>query len=285
MENEATVNVTATTRRTELTFRDIRADEIELRIGTATEKGYTLLLYKNARVDMAMLDETIGQMNWQRDHKEVKGNLYCGIGIFDEYMGTWVWKWDCGAESFSDKEKGEASDSFKRAGFNWGIGRELYTAPFIWINCECENKKVPPQEQKRVNGMRVREIAIANKKIVGLEIIDNKGQVVYTTRNLPKQESADKSKAQEENIAPKFKHTGEAIIGVPADENNLTFALQEVIATDYPDTAEAIKTTGLDLTKVAKAFGVALWQLSLDDIKTAIKMKEEANEKVNKNEE
>lgn len=117
-------------------FRTLRADEIDVRVGSVSQRGATLLLYKNARVDMQVLDETVGQLNWQRDHKEIKGNLYCGIGIRDQ--NGWTWKWDCGTESNTEAEKGEASDSFKRAGFNWGIGRELYTAPVVFISCETE---------------------------------------------------------------------------------------------------------------------------------------------------
>lgn len=126
-----------------MNFRPLKADEIEVRVGGVYKSGVTFLLYKNARVDMAILDETVGEFNWQRDHKEVKGNLYCGIGIRDiTFDGAcdWVWKWDCGTESYTEKEKGEASDSFKRAGFNWGIGRELYTAPFIYLPCATVQK-------------------------------------------------------------------------------------------------------------------------------------------------
>ena len=134
-------------------FRKLKAEEIDVKVGSVSKKGYTLLLYKNARVDMEILDETVGAENWQRDHKECKGNLYCGIGInitsliknAEEaicFQDRWVWKWDCGTESaFGDKEKGEASDSFKRAGFNWGIGRELYTSPTIFIACETKNNE------------------------------------------------------------------------------------------------------------------------------------------------
>lgn len=104
-----------------LTFRKLTADELEARVSTVTAKGCSVLIYKNARVDMAVLDETVGQMNWQRNHREEKGNLFCGIGIKDTDTGEWVWKWDCGSESYTEKEKGEASDSFKRAGFNWGM--------------------------------------------------------------------------------------------------------------------------------------------------------------------
>lgn len=122
--------------------RLLRADEIECRVGTANAKGFSLLLYKDARVDMNILDETVGSLNWQREHKEIKGNLYCGVSIWDEKKQQWNTKWDCGVESNTEKEKGEASDSFKRACFNvlGGIGRELYTAPFIWINGNTQDK-------------------------------------------------------------------------------------------------------------------------------------------------
>ena len=115
----------------EYMFRDLKADEIDVRIAQVKSTGVSLLLYKDARVDQNILDETLTPFKWQREHKELKGNIYCGISIYDEERKQWVTKWDCGKESFSDSEKGEASDSFKRAGFNWGIGRELYTAPFI----------------------------------------------------------------------------------------------------------------------------------------------------------
>lgn len=117
----------------ELKFRNLTADEVEARFGQDYGEWITLLLYKNARVDMAILDETVGPMSWQRDHKEIKGIMYAGIGIYDDDKGVWVWKWDAGTESRTEKEKGEASDSFKRAGVNWGIGRELYKSPAIWL--------------------------------------------------------------------------------------------------------------------------------------------------------
>lgn len=112
-------------------FRNLRADEIELRVGTATAKGFSLLLYKDARCDMNILDETVGAMNWTRSHS--RDNANCVVSIWDSSKEVWVSKEDTGAESFTEKEKGLASDSFKRACVNWGIGRELYTAPFIWI--------------------------------------------------------------------------------------------------------------------------------------------------------
>ncbi len=112
-------------------FRLLRADEIDVRVSTINENGCSLLLYKDARCDQNILDETVGPMNWQRQHGRENAN--CSVGIWDENKKQWVWKEDTGTESNTEKEKGLASDSFKRACFNWGIGRELYTAPFIWI--------------------------------------------------------------------------------------------------------------------------------------------------------
>ncbi len=112
-------------------FRTLEADEIECRINQINEKGLTLLLYKDARCDMNILDETIGPLNWQRKH--TRENANCIVSIYDAGRKEWIEKEDTGTESNTEKEKGLASDSFKRACVNWGIGRELYTAPFIYI--------------------------------------------------------------------------------------------------------------------------------------------------------
>lgn len=151
-------------------FRDLRANEIDVRIASVNDKGVTLLLYKDARVDQNILDETVKPMNWQRDHKELKGNIYCGISIYDGLSKQWITKWDCGKESFTEAEKGEASDSFKRAGFNWGIGRELYTSPFIWIPADKCN--IRDNKGKRVcyDKFIVEAIEIKDKEITGLAI-------------------------------------------------------------------------------------------------------------------
>jgi hypothetical protein len=114
-------------------FRRLYADEIDCRIATISDKGLTLLLYKDARVDQRILDEIVGAENWQRSHEIIGDNLYCNVGIYIESRNEWVWKQDVGTESYTEKQKGQASDSFKRACFNLGIGRELYTAPDIFI--------------------------------------------------------------------------------------------------------------------------------------------------------
>ena len=117
-------------------FRPLYNHEVKVRIDTINDKSAILLLYKDARCDMAVLDDTVGPMNWQRKHYECKGNVYCSIGIRNVDTGEWVWKDDCGAEGNYEKAKSEASDSFKRAGTVWGIGRELYTAPLLKVKPE-----------------------------------------------------------------------------------------------------------------------------------------------------
>lgn len=112
-------------------FRCLHADEIECRVQQVKDNGLILLLYKDARCDMTILDETVGAMDWQREHR--RDNANCVVSIWDSKKGQWISKEDTGKESNTEAEKGLASDSFKRACVNWGIGRELYTAPFIWI--------------------------------------------------------------------------------------------------------------------------------------------------------
>lgn len=117
-------------------MRCLKADEIQCRAQVVKQHGFSLLLYKNARCDMNILDEEFGPMNWKDEYHEVNGNLFCTISVWDEKKEQWISKQDAGAASNMEAEKGHASDAFKRAGFRWGIGRELYTAPFIWIQAK-----------------------------------------------------------------------------------------------------------------------------------------------------
>ena len=152
-------------------FRDLVEDEIECKVSTIKEKGLSLLLYKTARTDMQLLDETVGAYNWQCNYEEVKGNMYCTISIYDKEKQQWISKQDCGVESaFGDKEKGEASDAFKRAGFKWGIGIELYTSPFIWISSDKCNIKSINGKVSCNDKFIVEKIKTENKQIVGLAI-------------------------------------------------------------------------------------------------------------------
>lgn len=169
-------------------FRTLSESEIECRIATVKSSGITLLLYKDARCDMNILDESLGPENWQRTHELINGNLFCNVGINVNYKEeglspVWVWKQDVGTESYTEKEKGQASDSFKRACFNWGIGRELYTAPFIWIPSDkCEIKE---SGKRGTNGNHiltcydrfyVEQIICEEKRIVALSIKNEKSK-------------------------------------------------------------------------------------------------------------
>lgn len=166
-------------------FRKLNADEIECRIGQIKPNGLTLLLYKNARCDMNILDETVGPENWFRDHKELKCRMYCGVGIYNKELNQVIWKWDCGSESNTEAEKGEASDSFKRACVNWGIGRELYTAPFIWIRKEdCAKFSIVGDKARCYDEFEVEKITYKeNGDIDGLSIMNKTtGKRVFVQR-------------------------------------------------------------------------------------------------------
>ena len=163
--------------------RKLLANEIECRVGTCNEKGCSLLLYKTARVDRAILTEMYGN-RWQNDFKVIDGKMYGGIAIYDSELKEWLWRWDCGTESNTEKEKGEASDCFKRAGFKWGIGIELYTAPFIWLNVKTM-KNTNGKYQPISRFFELKEISYAdNGNINHLKIVDDKGTVVYNDRTI-----------------------------------------------------------------------------------------------------
>ena len=167
-------------------FRALKASEIDCRIQSIGQNktgavGTTILLYKDARVDMNILDETVGAMNWQRGHSVIDGNLYCTISIWDEEKEQWIAKSDVGTESNTEKEKGQASDSFKRAGFNWGIGRELYSAPFVYIQLDKSEYKERNGKLTSNAKFKVKDIAYdENRNIVRLIVVDSKGKVRYT---------------------------------------------------------------------------------------------------------
>lgn len=171
-----------------LEFRLLRADEIDCRVATVKENGISLLLYKDARVDQNILDETVGPMNWQRRH--CRENANCIVSIWDAEKGQWIDKEDTGTESYTEKEKGLASDSFKRACFNWGIGRELYTAPFIWILAQhCAIKPYTGRDGKTIykcnDTFSVKDIQYENKNIVGLKIMNVRtNAIVYNMKTV-----------------------------------------------------------------------------------------------------
>lgn len=159
-------------------FRTLRADEIDVRVAMVKQNGLSLLLYKDARCDMNILDETVGSMNWKREH--VRDNANCIVSLWDSEKQQWVSKEDTGTESFTEKEKGLASDSFKRACFNWGIGRELYTAPFIWIKADDADIRQNGNKYTSNERFSIEKIAYDEaKNITGLSIKNSKGKRVF----------------------------------------------------------------------------------------------------------
>ena len=164
-------------------IRLLRADEIECRVSTINVYGLRLLLYKDARVDQRILDEAFTPFGWKRTHQQINGNLYCTVEVWDDSKQQWISKQDVGTASYSDKEKGQASDSFKRACFNWGIGRELYTAPDIWIPAALVNiKENKDKKGHYVTSDRFSVHSIAYnewREISGLVIVNQTGKEVF----------------------------------------------------------------------------------------------------------
>lgn len=168
-------------------FRELREDEIEVRIGSCNAGGVNLLLYKNARVDQSILDETVQPMNWQKGYEVVNGNLFCTVSIWDGEKKMWISKSDVGVESYAEKEKGQASDAFKRACFAWGIGRELYTTGELFVPKEKlkSHKEAGEYQGKKkyacYDSFYVEKIKYDEKRnIIALSIVDNDtGKRVY----------------------------------------------------------------------------------------------------------
>ena len=216
----------------DLKFRDLTADEIELRVGATTEKGFTLLLYKTARVDANILDETVGAFNWQKRFYQVKNTMICSLGINMNYDDEtkepyWVWKDDAGDESNTEAVKGEASDSFKRAGFAFGgIGRKLYNSPFVWINkSDAENPKTSRYIVKSIkfDKVGVSELTIINEK-TGVVVFSypKNTKVAETSEKEPKKATNDPNQ-QKGSIRDVEKAVINAYVSKLVDEKRKAF--------------------------------------------------------------
>ena len=175
----------------------LKKEDVECRVGTVSAKSFSVLLYKTARVDAERLDNVFG-VNWQRKHYvDARQNVVCAVSIYNTENGVWITREDVGSESFSDKQKGAYSDSFKRAGFAWGIGRELYQAPFIYISCETLEKtdngkksyEIAKKDDKGViiadkfyaNNLKVTQYEFFNGKF-NIQIQDKTNKVVFSIR-------------------------------------------------------------------------------------------------------
>lgn len=187
-------------------IRTLKAEEIECRVQSVLANGCILLIYKDARVDMKILDEVFGIDGWQRTHEVINGNLFCTIKIWNEKAGCWISKQDVGTESNTEKQKGEASDSFKRAGFNVGIGRELYSAPFTWVNLAATEVSEYNGRKQLAKGIKfvVSKIGYdTNRDIDELVIVDQSGNVRFELKKQGVKATATKSAPINTIISPK----------------------------------------------------------------------------------
>lgn len=219
-----------------VSFRPLNADEVEVRVAKCTENGCYLLLYKTARADMNLLDETVGSENWQNRYTSVDGKLYCELGIRCD--GEWIWKSDTGTESNMEAQKGEASDAFKRAGFRWGIGRELYTAPRIYVGSDSCNMK------QRNNGtwycsdrFAVTCFEVSDGRITSLQIANTsrKGAVVFGSKARRPDDRADASKKAKAPATDDLK-------AAKAELNTAIKAYCERHGADYRKTVEGMQS-------------------------------------------
>lgn len=226
--------------------RGLHPDEVECRIGRVSKsgRGLSLLLYKTSRTDMALLDETFGPMGWRCSYEEVKGVLNCTLSVYDADRGLWVDKQAAGTESDMESEKGESSDALKRAGFLWGIGRELYTAPFIWIKAEdCDIRNGRCRDSFAVDAMEV-----ADGRITALAIGNER------TRKVVYRWSADRRPVRRQEAAAGVREPPATDAEVEAFQgacNELSFLTGREVA----DILDA-----LERTKTLEAAGFTQWK-------------------------
>lgn len=217
----------------------LEKEDIECRVQSVSKNirgqvGAVLLLYKDARVDMRILDKVFGVGNWQRTHEVINDNLFCNIDIWDEEKKAWIRKQDVGTESNTEKEKGQASDAFKRAGFNVGIGRELYTAPFIYVVLEkteyTEDTYGGKTTYKCRTKFEVSHIAYNDRReITELVIVDGRGNVRF--EQLPPQPKYKKptKKEVEKMFVELCEDCGKEIKDTKAKAGNI-WPVEEIVA-------------------------------------------------------
>ncbi len=223
------------------TIRLLRADEIECRVAAAGRNGLSLLLFKDARVDQKILDEAFTPFGWRRTHQCINGNLYCTVEVWDDGKNQWIAKQDVGTAGYAEKEKGQASDSFKRACFNWGIGRELYTAPFIWIPA---GKAVIEEREGRYttpDRFRVERISYnSRREICGLAIVNGRGQTVFIQGEKRQTGGRAEETAEDMKAAGKGK-TSRAEAGAAAGKK-ITAAQKKALEKELERTGVSLET-------------------------------------------
>lgn len=244
----------------QMNIRKLKAEEIECRVAQVTKTGaIMLLLYKDARVDQRILDETFGLYGWQRHHQVIDGNLYCTVSVRNPETGEWIEKQDVGTESKTEAEKGQASDSFKRACFNLGIGRELYTAPTIWVN---NGDYTPSQKGGTYDRFYVKEISYDNAgNINALTIWNEKlNKQVFkmgetTRKGAETTEEAQKNQAMRNSVDK---------VCLPTEDGKVTKEQWDRLKAE-------MERTGIDEQVVVSMFGVkAIKDMTQSQVITAL---------------
>ena len=228
-------------------FRTLRADEIDCRIAQVKESGLSLLLYKDARCDQNILDEVVGPFNWKREH--TRDNRNCIVSIKNPDTGEWVSKEDTGTESNTEKQKGLASDSFKRACFNWGIGRELYTAPFVWISAKDCNLKESKGRLTCFDRFTVKGIGYTDGVITGLEIKNQAtGKICFRWGEI-NEEAPDRPEQPDEEPAD--------VKPIIPDAPAVVDTSKKVPATKEPSPVEAFLKTAMKGLREVRGISIA----------------------------
>lgn len=177
-----------------LLTQPLAKEDIEIRVGSCSEQGASFLLYKTARADTKRFNSVFG-LNWKREHRIEDGHYICKISVYNNETGEWISREDVGVESNTEKEKGAFSDSFKRAGFSFGYGIELYNAPFIFINGITEKKsngKFGLKDQYYANNLSIDEYHCTDG-ILNFKIYNTKTNtcVFDTSKKIFTQEQTD----------------------------------------------------------------------------------------------
>lgn len=212
--------------------RPLEISDVDFRVQSINNGGYaTILAYKDARVDMNRLDEVLGPLGWQRDYKLIDGKLFCGVGVFNNHTNSWIWKWDVGTESNTEAEKGQASDAFKRACFNLGIGRELYSYPVISVKLKADEWEKEPRPRQTYN-LKIKEWRWYsefddNGRISFLAAKDQNGEVRFKWGTM-KPKNVEPSYATASGGEPVNETVvTETVVTAPVDEGNVQGMLKK----------------------------------------------------------
>lgn len=170
----------------DLQFPLLEATDIEIRVGqvSTSKNKANMLLYKNARTDAKILDKVVGVGNWQKRFYTLNGVgvgdnmrsiVVCSVGIYDDEKKEWIWKDDSGSEGNIEQDKSVCSDAFKRGCFAWGLGRELYTAPDIWVPYN--------KDTDRFAKFKVEKVGYNKDNEISELVISKDGEIVFNFSN------------------------------------------------------------------------------------------------------